>query len=38
MGYLELLEQSASERGSIVCFGIDPVFEDMPKSFLAKDP
>lgn len=30
MGYLELLEQTARERKSIVCFGIDPALEEMP--------
>ena len=32
--YLELLESSARERQSIVCFGLDPVLEMMPESLM----
>jgi len=32
--YLELLEKSAKERQSIVCFGLDPVLEMMPASLM----
>lgn len=32
--YLELLEQSARERQSIACFGLDPVLELMPESLM----
>ena len=32
MDYLEYLKKSASERKSIVCFGIDPVIENIPAS------
>jgi len=31
MNYPEKLIQSASEKGSILCFGIDPVIEKIPK-------
>ena len=34
MGYLELLRDSAKERQSIVCFGLDPILESMPESLM----
>ncbi|VVC02070.1 Orotidine 5'-phosphate decarboxylase [uncultured archaeon] len=34
MGYLKLLRDSAKERQSIVCFGLDPIIESMPDSLM----
>lgn len=35
--YLQLLEDSAKERQSIVCFGLDPSLEQMPHSALPRE-
>ncbi|MEM2137534.1 MAG: orotidine-5'-phosphate decarboxylase [Candidatus Anstonellaceae archaeon] len=37
MGYLELLSDSAKERQSIVCFGLDPDLQQMPHSALGRE-
>jgi orotidine-5'-phosphate decarboxylase len=37
MGYLDLLSDSAKERQSIVCFGLDPDLAQMPHSALARE-
>ena len=34
MGYIEFLRDSARERQSMVCFGLDPVLESMPESLM----
>ena len=33
MSYLDLLETSAKQNGSIVCMGLDPVVEALPKRY-----
>ena len=34
VNYLELLDASARERQSIVCFGLDPDISQMPDSMM----